>query len=114
MKFPADMMVVFLGVLSEFFTSSPQNCKVSFPSAKTWFDKFKGFLVVVMSNLDSQIIIFLCIYLEVVIFTLVGVLHAEVGEVEFDPVTMWGSYVPHYVLVVRVWLRKFGRGEAPI
>lgn len=55
MKFPADLMMVFLGVLSEFFTSSPQNRKVSFPSAKTWLDKFKGLLVSAMSSLDSQI-----------------------------------------------------------
>lgn len=36
------MMMVFLGVLSWFFSSSPQNRRVSFPSAKTCFDRVRG------------------------------------------------------------------------
>lgn len=53
-------------------------------------------------------------YLDVVIFTLVWGFHAEVGEVEFDPVALWDADVPHDVLVVRVRLGEAGGGEAAI
>lgn len=45
-------MMVLLGVLSESFSSSPQKRKVSFPSARTWFDKFRGLSVSAMSSAD--------------------------------------------------------------
>lgn len=57
---------------------------------------------------------FSSMYLDVIIFTLVWGFHAEVGEVEFDPVAIWDTDVPHYVLVVRVWLGEVGGGEAAI
>ena len=90
MRFPADRMTVFLGLLSEFFSSSPQNRKVSFPSAKTWFDKVRSLLVSkLQSPVQNQIMgCFSSMYLNVVIFTLIGGFHAEVGEVEFDPVAL--------------------------
>lgn len=53
-------------------------------------------------------------YLDVVIFTLVGGFQAEVGEVEFDPVAVWNRNVPHCELVVGVWLGEVGGGEAAI
>lgn len=53
-------------------------------------------------------------YLNVVIFTPVGGFQAEVGEVEFDPLALWDSDVPHYVLVIRVCLGEVGGGEAAI
>lgn len=55
-----------------------------------------------------------CVYLDVVIFTLVRGFQAEVAEVEFDPVALWDADVPHDVLVVRVWLGEVGGGEAAI
>ncbi len=57
---------------------------------------------------------FSSVYLDVVIFTLVWGFHTEVAEVEFDPVAIRDSDVPHYVLVVRVWLGEVGGGEAAI
>lgn len=57
---------------------------------------------------------FSSMYLDVVIFTLVWGFHAEVAEVEFDPVAIWDTDVPHDVLVVRVWLGEVGGGEAAI
>lgn len=36
------------------------------------------------------------------------------AEVEFDPVAIWDSDVPHYELVVRVWLGEVRGGEAAI
>lgn len=53
-------------------------------------------------------------YLDIVIFTLVGRFHAEVGKVEFDPVALWDCDVPHYVLVVGVWLGEVRGGEGAI
>lgn len=42
MRFPADRMTAFLGALSYSFTSSPQNRKVLFPSARTWSEEVGG------------------------------------------------------------------------
>lgn len=53
-------------------------------------------------------------YLDVIIFTVGWGLHAEVAEVEFDPVAIRDTDVPHCVLVVRVWLGEVGGGEAAI
>lgn len=53
-------------------------------------------------------------YLYEVIFTLVGRLQAEMGEVEFDPVALWHCDVPDYALVVRVWLGEARGGEATV
>ena len=36
------------------------------------------------------------------------------AEVEFDPVAVRDTDVPHYELVVRVWLGEVGGGEAAI
>lgn len=53
-------------------------------------------------------------YLYEVIFTLVGRLQAEMGEVEFDPVALWHCDVPDYALVVRVRLGEARGGEATV
>lgn len=53
-------------------------------------------------------------YLYEVIFTLVGRLQAEMGEVEFDPVALWHCDVPDFVLVVRVRLWEARGGEAAV
>ena len=71
MRFPADRMTVFLGVVSEFFSSTPQNRNVSFPSAKTWFDKVRSFLVSELQTPVADNGTLSSMYLDVVIFTLV-------------------------------------------
>lgn len=53
-------------------------------------------------------------YLNIVIFTLVRGLQAEVSKVEFDPVAIGDGDVPHHVLVVRIRLGEIGGGEAAI
>lgn len=54
------------------------------------------------------------LYLNVVIFTLVRGFHAEVAEVQLDPVAIRHSDVPHFELVVRVWPGEVGGGKAAI
>lgn len=109
MRFPAVRMTVFPGVLSEFFSSSSQNRRVSFPSAKTCVDKVKGPLP--RTPRGSNV----CpLYLDVVVFTAVRGLQAEVAEVESDPVASRDADVPHHVLVVRVRQGEVGGGEAAV
>lgn len=112
MRFPAVRMTTFPGVLSEFFSSSSQNRRVSFPSARTCFDKVRGPLPRPPATARAQNVSL--VYLDVVIFTAVRGLQAEVAEVESDPVASRDADVPHDVLVVRVRQGEVGGGEAAV
>lgn len=110
MMFPADRTTVFLGVLSWFFSSSPQNRTVSFPSARTCEVRVRS----ASSGVAGGPARVSSTYLNVVVLTPVGGLQAEVGEIESDPVARRGRDVPHPALVVRVRMGEVGGGEAAV
>lgn len=84
------------------------------PLPKPEFDKVRRLFCEQSCDKTIMFFLFCFVYLDVIIFTLVRGFHAEVGEVEFDPVAVWDSDVPHYALVVGVWLGEVGGGEAAI
>lgn len=103
---------MFPGVLSEFFPSSSQNRRVSFPSAKTCLDKVRGPLPRRPARARGSNASL--VYLDVVVFAAVRGLQAEVAEVESDPVASRDTDVPHDALVVRVRQGEVGGGEAAV